>query len=162
MWELRAAALAVDFAALCLVLGATSWFFFVQSPIMLRFLGRDKFVPVQMHLTKALFRMLEIALLVVVGSTTLHSPVASLGFVSACAALAGGAINKHIVVPAALQAGARSLADIRGKNAEASTVGFASSGAGNRTKGKHRTVVVFVVVMLAGAVVHGLVLLSLL
>ena len=52
-------------------------------------------------------------------------------------------------------AGGKGLRDARGKDDGASTAGFASEGVGAKTKTLHRTVVLFVVVMLGGLVAHG-------
>jgi hypothetical protein len=62
------------------------------------------------------------------------------------------AINARVVVPMALEAGARSIRD--DDKADSSAVGFAKDGGGNSTKTLHRTVVVFVVAMLVGTVGH--------
>ncbi len=151
----------IDLLALAFVVGATSWFFFVQSPTLLARMGREKFVPLQMRLTVVLFRALSVALFVIAGATVVHSAALSTAAASAAIALAGGLINKYVVVPRALKAGGRSRAEIKNKDDEASVGGFASEGAGNRTRLMHRLVVLFVVVMLGGAVVHGATLLGL-
>ena len=62
------------------------------------------------------------------------------------------AINTRVVVPMALQAGARSMRD--DDHSSDSKVEFAKDGGGNSTKTLHRTVVAFVVAMLVGTVGH--------
>lgn len=155
----------VDLLALAVVFGATSWFFFVQSPVLIERLGRAAFVPLQMRLTIVLFRTLSVALAVSAAATVVHSAmltstVSLYALGTAGLALAAGLINRHVVVPRALAAGGRSRADIAGRDQEATVSGFASYGAGNRTRRMHRTVVLFVVIMLAAVVVHGIVLLG--
>lgn len=151
----------VDLLAAATVWGATVWFFFVQSPVLLRRLGRERFVPLQMRLTVVLFRTLTILLGVVAAATIVHSGLVGAAVGTAAVALAGGAINRWVVVPRALKAGGRSRGEIKGMDEEGTVAGFASRGAGQRTKLLHRLVVVFVVVMLAGVAAHAVVLLGL-
>ncbi len=145
----------IDLFALAFVFGATTWFFFVQSPVLLKRLGREAFVPVQMQLTFVLFRALSVSLLIMLSASVVHSPFNSVNSLSAGIALAAGLINQYIVVPRALKAGGQSRREIKGKDSEGSTAGFASEGAGVRTQWLHRLVVLFVVLMLGGAFVHG-------
>jgi len=145
----------VDLFAMAFVFGATVWFFFVQSPLLLARMGRDSFVPLQMRLTAALFQALAVALLVMTAASVAHGRRADLATLGAGVALAGGLINRFLIVPRALRAGGQSRRDIAGKDHEGSTAGFASEGAGAKTKVLHRLVVLFVLVMLAGAVTHG-------
>ncbi len=144
----------IDLFASATVIGATAWFFFVQSPVMLGRTGRESFVPLQMRLTIVLFKTLQALLLAAAAAAAMHSPLGSWVVVTAGIGLLGGLINQHIIVPRALRAGGRSRKDIKGKDHEGTTAGFASHGAGERTKSLHRLVVVFVVVMLAGTGMH--------
>lgn len=150
----------LDLLTLAFVFGATGWFFFVQSPVLLRRMGREQFVPLQMRLTVVLFKTLTVALALLVGLTALRSPLDSAAMMTAVLAAAGGLINQFLIVPRALRAGGRSRKEIAGKDHEGSTAAFASHGAGDSTKLFHRLVVLFVVVMLAGVVGHGVVLLG--
>lgn len=150
----------LDLLAFAFVFGATAWFFFVQSPVLLERMGREQFVPLQMRLTVVLFRVLTVTLLLMLGLTALHSRLGSTAMITAAIAAAGGLINKFVVVPRALRAGGRSRKEIAGKDHEGTTTGFASRGAGDATKLFHRLVVVFVVVMLAGSVGHAVTLLG--
>ncbi len=63
----------IDFFALAFVFGATAWFFFVQSPVLLKKLGREQFVPIQMRLTVVLFRTLIVFLFIMFGASSVHS-----------------------------------------------------------------------------------------
>ena len=150
----------IDLFASATVIGATVWFFFVQSPVLLRRTGRESFVPLQMRLTVVLFKTLQALLLAAAVAAAVHSPLGSWVVVTAGIGLLGGLINQHFIVPRALKAGGRSRKDIKGKDHEGSTAGFASRGAGERTKLFHRLVVVFVVVMLAGTGTHLVTLLA--
>lgn len=150
----------IDLLALAFVFGATTWFFFVQSPVLLEKLGRENFVPVQMQLTIVLFRTLSVGLLIMLVASVGHSPFGSATTLAAGIAMVAGLINQFVVVPRALKAGGQSRRDIKGKDSEGSTAGFASEGAGARTQWLHRLVVLFVVLMLGGVVVHGISLLG--
>ena len=50
----------LDVFASSFAFGATVWFFFVQSPVLLKRLGRETFVPIQMGLTVTLFQVLTV------------------------------------------------------------------------------------------------------
>ena len=154
------AAQTLDLVAAALVFGATVWFFFIQSPVLLARMGREAFVPFQMRLTVVLFRTLTVALFVIAGATLLHSPLVSAAALSAAVALLGGLVNTYVVVPRALRAGGQTRKDIRGKDSEGSTASFASEGAGDGTKAMHRAVVLFVVVMLGGVIWHAVAVLA--
>ena len=60
------AALIIDIFAMSFVIGATAWFFFIQSPILYKLMARERFVPVQMRLSSVLFTALFIALAILV------------------------------------------------------------------------------------------------
>jgi hypothetical protein len=150
----------IDLFTMAFVFGATAWFFFVQSPVLLKMLGRDKFVPIQMRLTSVLFMVLTVLLLVMLVATIGHSPIGSSTTLTAGIALFAGLINKFVVVPKALKAGGQSRTDIKGKDTEASTTTFASEGVGNQTQLLHRLVVLFVVIMVVSVVAHGIRLLA--
>lgn len=153
----------LDLLALATAFGATVWFFFVQSPVLLRRVGRERFVPIQMALTLILFRVLVGAVAIVAASTIVHTGLAadftasltSAAMITAGVALVGTVVNQVVIVPRALRAGGRTRADIRDKDDEGTVAGFASKGAGDRTQRMHRLVVVFVVVMLGGLIGHA-------
>jgi hypothetical protein len=151
---------AIDLFSMALVFGATVWFFFVQAPALLKKLGREGFIPIQMRLTVVLFRTLTVSLLVMLGAAAGHSPLGSITTLTAGIALAAVLINHFIIIPRALKAGGQGYKDIKGKDSEGSTLGFASEGIGDRTQLLHRLVVLFVVIMLGGVVAHGIGLLS--
>lgn len=150
----------VDLLASATILGATVWFFFVQSPVMLKRSGRESFVPLQMKLTVVLFKTLQTLLLLATGAAAIHSPLGSAVVLTAGVGLLSGLINRHVIVPRALKAGGRSRKDIKGKDEHGSTVNFASQGAGEKTKTLHRLVVLFVAVMLGGIGAHLVTLVS--
>jgi energy-converting hydrogenase Eha subunit A len=137
------------------VIGATAWFFFVQSPVLIKMMGRDRFTPIQMRLTKILFQTLTIATaLIVVLSFLGGGGVTSLSFLGAVVGLLGAAINKYLIVPRALIAGGKGRMEEKDKADDKSVQSFAVEGAGPAAKTMHQTVVLFVVVMLGGLAVH--------
>lgn len=146
---------AVDLMASSFVFGTTVWFFFIQSPVLLKRMGRDQFVPLQMRLTVVLFRALTVAMTIATAATvTQAGTVSSPAVLASLAALMATVINKYIVVPRALIAGGRGLKEVRGRDAEASVAKFNVEGVGSATTLLHRMVVLFVVLMLAGVVAH--------
>lgn len=151
---------AINIPIAAFIFGATIWFFFLQSPYLLKKLGRDAFVPIQMQLTVLLFNALLILTIALFISTIVQNKITSDVFISAAITLLGTAINKFLIIPKALRAGGSGLRDVKGKNKEGTVANFASLGVGNKTKIMHRLVVVFVVVMLAGTVWHSLALLT--
>lgn len=144
----------VSLATMAAAFGATLWFFFVQSPVLLRRMGRDAFVPLQMGLTVTLFRFLTatVTLGLLAGVLALASDPIQLSW----AVLATLAVlaNRFAVVPRALRAGGRGRQKVKGRDDEASTTTFASEGVGDATRFYHRLVVAFVVLMLTGIVGH--------
>lgn len=160
VWDVTHVARVVDLFTMAFVFGSTAWFFFIQSPVLLAQVGRAKFVPMQMRLTVALFRSLVVASLVMFAAALVHGPLVSTMTIAAGVAVAGAVVNKYVVVPRALEAGGRSRSALEGKDHEGSTAGFAADGAGARTRLMHRLVVAFVVLMLGGAVAHGVALLG--
>ena len=136
-------------------IGATVWFFFIQSPALIKFMGRDKFVPVQMRLTKVLFATLSVVTLIVVGLSVLlvgfsYGSVLDGAVLAAVAALA----CHFYVVPRALRAGGKGRMETSEAGGDNSVGKFAVEGSGPSAKFWHQTLVVFVVVLLVGLVVH--------
>jgi hypothetical protein len=145
----------IDLLATATLIGATVWFFFVQSPVMLARAGRERFVPMQMKLTRVLFRVLEGLAIVAVAGAAFHSGLDSASVtLPAIVGLVAVVINNRLVIPRALRAGGAAMKDIRGRDEEGSVGGFASEGAGEATTWMHRLVVVFVVAMLGGMGTH--------
>lgn len=155
---MQSIAVAIDLFAMAFVFGATAWFFFVQAPVLMHKLGREKFVPIQMMLTKALGRVLLGGTALMLAMAFINSGPTSGAVITAAIALFGALVNQSVLIPRALRAGGKGHRTIRGKDNEASTAGFASEGVGDATATLHRLVVLFVVVMLGGLVSHGLLL----
>jgi hypothetical protein len=146
----------VDGLTLAFAVGSTAWFFFIQSPVLIKKLGRDRFVPIQMRLTKVLFKSLSISLAIMVVASVyagwvLGSKLILTAIVGCLAAL----INTYIVVPKALQAGGQGLRESQPESEQTSVTNFASLGAGQASRFWHRTVVLFVVMMLMGLLPHA-------
>uniref|UniRef100_A0A7S3LMA9 TMEM205-like domain-containing protein n=1 Tax=Aplanochytrium stocchinoi TaxID=215587 RepID=A0A7S3LMA9_9STRA len=131
------------------------WFFFIQSPSLFKRLGRQKFVPIMMHLTKLFFKVMVVlnatvsVLSIVRSRLVFHEP----STVAALFAMVSTLINMFIVVPRALAAGKRSFMD---KDDNTTSVqDFAIDGASKSgTKFLHQTVVAFVLGMVGGQVIH--------
>jgi hypothetical protein len=166
----------VGLLADCLVIGAPIWVFFLQSPALFAFMGRSKFIPPMMRLTKVLFRWTLPVASAVALSTSLLTDIdcTPTKFATPWAILSAAAVavNSLVVVPRALAAGAKattvqgqstSTANNSSSSSKTTKIGsktadFAVSGGdGNNksvTRTLHQTVVVLVVVMLVGAVGH--------
>ena len=142
----------IDLAVAGFLVGANVWFFFLQSPLLISIMGREKFVPIQMKLTKLLFKSLTVAavLLVVLawfsgGTQTIFGAV----FAAASALIA-----HFVIIPRALKAGGKGRVETIAKGGDHSVAKFASEGSGPSAAFWHRMVVVFVVLILIGALVN--------
>ena len=145
----------INFLTLAYVFGSTVWFLFIQSPALVNRIGRDRFVPLQMGLVGVLFRSLSVALLIMtVAALALEQNVLSGPVLSAATALAAALINHFFVVPRALKHGGRSLREEVTEDEQKSVSRFASEGGGEATRFWHRVLIIFVVIMLAGVVLH--------
>ena len=153
--DLTQIARVLDIFAMAFVFGATAWFFFIQSPVLMKTMGRENFVPVQVRLTNVLFKALTVSLLLMLMASVGHSPLPSVTTCAAVVALAAGLINKFAVLPKAFKAGGQNRGAIKGKDDESSVASFASEGVGDRTRVLHRLVVLFVLIMVAAVVTHG-------
>ncbi len=142
----------IDLAIAGFLVGANVWFFFIQSPLLITIMGREKFVPIQMKLTKLLFKSLSIAAVLLVSLAWFSGgAVAILGAVfSAVSAL----IAHFYVIPQALKAGGKGRAETVAKGGDHSVAKFASEGSGPSASFWHRTVVVFVVLIIIGALAN--------
>ncbi len=144
----------LDVLIASLAIGATVWFFFIQSPALIRSMGRDRFVPLQMRLTRLLFAVLMYATLAVLGLSLVLSPGVGPVLAGAVIAAAGALFSHFYVIPRALRAGGKGRAEARKAGDEGSVAQFAVEGSGPSSKFWHQLVVVFVVVILGGLVVH--------
>ena len=88
--------LTIDILCLGLVFGSTVFFFFVQSPNLMQFLGREKFVTIQMKITAWFFAYIQIPLLV---SLAIAFRQGGLNLISSGIAMAGGVTNYLFIVP---------------------------------------------------------------
>ncbi len=148
----------VDLLALAFVFGSTVWFFFVQSPVLVKRMGRDRFVPLQMSLAQVLFRAITVAsVFIVVGALVSGDPF-GMPVVTGVLGLAGAAVNAFLVLPRALKTGGKSLKEEQTLEEQRAIGNFISQGAGEASRFWHRAVVFFVVVMLAGLVPHAVLL----
>jgi hypothetical protein len=152
----------VGLIANSVVIGSPVWVFFIQSPVLFTFMGRSKFIPPMMKLTKVLFRW---TLPIAGGITLSASLLRGCGMPSswstplAALSLAATLINSLLIVPRALAAGAKATSKKTDTSSSKSKTDFAVSGGDGSTEGSvtktlHQTVVLFVAIMLIGAVGH--------
>ncbi|MBE2251656.1 MAG: DUF4149 domain-containing protein [Myxococcus sp.] len=146
---------AVEVLTLAYVLGSAVWFFFVQTPVLVKRLGRDRFVPLQMAMVVVLFRTWSVTLgLLLAASLVRAGTLHSLLVLSAALAFVAALLNAVVVVPRAIRAGGRSLSEAQTMEQQQSVAAFAVDGGGASTRVLHRLVVVFVVLMLVGLGPH--------
>ncbi len=144
--------LTLELALAGFLIGSNAWFFFLQSPALISAMGRDKFVPIQMRLTKLLFRSQSVAaVLLFILAWLISDTLATLG--AGLAALAA-VIAHFYVIPRALRAGGKGRAETMAEVGDKSVAKFASEGSGPSAAFWHRTVVVFVVLILGGSIVN--------
>jgi len=142
----------IDFAVAGFLVGANVWFFFIQSPLLITIMGREKFVPIQMKLTKLLFRSLSIAAVALVFLAWISS--GSVALFGAIFAAVSALIAHFYIIPRALKAGGKGRVETIAKGGDHSVAKFASEGSGPSSSFWHRTVVVFVILILIGAFVN--------
>lgn len=132
--------------------GVTLWLFFVQSPFLFQLLGKERFVPIMMPLTR-----LWVTTIFFSSTASLFMTLLLLHEISAIPPTIGwlaSAINKFVVVPAALKAGARSHASRKGDHNRDVKEFVVEGGGKSETKTLHQTVVVFVLIMTGSFLWH--------
>jgi hypothetical protein len=153
----QTAALYVDLLATSIVVGATVWFFFIQSPVLYAAMVREEFVPIQMRLSRVLFTTLFAAAgVILVSAVVRSSEIISPATLTAAGAFAAVAINKFVVFPMALRAGGESIRRGDATGETGTSVEFVAQGAGRSATRLHRVVVVFVLLMAGGLVAHAI------
>jgi hypothetical protein len=123
-------------------------------------MGKERFLPLQMRLTKVLFNFLAVSLPLMFAAALLHHEGALWGRLAAGLAVVAALVAALVVFPKALRAGGAALRRVRQEGAGDTVAEFASDGGGGETRWLHRTVVALVVVMLLGLGVHGVALLT--
>ncbi|MER2564280.1 MAG: DUF4149 domain-containing protein [Myxococcaceae bacterium] len=149
---MRHLATVVDQLSFALVLGSLGWFFFVQTPVLMKRMGRDRFVPLQLSLVQPLFR--TVLGLATVGSVAaLSSTTSHLALGSAAAAWVLSLLLLLIVVPRAVRAGGASLKESLPSEQQQALGRFTVDGGGESTKVWHRVLglLTVAVVLLSGA-----------
>lgn len=134
------------------LVGANAWFFFIQSPALIAIMGREKFVPLQMRLTKLLFQNLSTAALLLVVFAWLAGPSGAI--LGAAIAAIAALIAQFAIISRALKAGGKGRIETMAEGGYNSVGKLASEGSGPSAKFWHRTVVVFVGLVLIGAVIN--------
>jgi len=140
------------------ILVLTVYFFFLQSPYLFKRLGRTKFVPIMMQMTKLFFNV-QVAFGIVLAALSFLRVNSSAPTIAAAAALAATSVNRFFVVPKALAAG-RASAKERAENESHSTVDFVvQGGSKTETKTLHLTVVAVVFANVGAILLHLILLL---
>jgi hypothetical protein len=133
-------------------IGATLWFFFVQTPALLLGLGMERFLPLQMRLVRVFAKALAVSTVLVLVAAALRGA----SIVPAAVAAAAAVTNALFVVPRALRSGGQALREVRAEEVDDATLAsFTSVGGGEPTKVWHRIVVLAVLVMTGGLLVEG-------
>jgi hypothetical protein len=146
--------LALDQGLTGFTVGVTIYHYFIQSPTLMKFMGKEKFTPLMMALTRLWAKVMFVSSTANL-LTSLY--LSSKGFMNIHMVAIGWlamALNRFLVVPAALKAGARSTRELKGDNSMDLNE-FAVIGGGKAlTKSLHQTVVVFVLIMVGAFIGH--------
>jgi hypothetical protein len=135
--------------------GTTVWFFFIQSPFLFRLMGREKFVPIMMQMTRVWVRTMfySVTVLLLV-SRIIQELYSSLKHSIVVVAWLAILINYSVVVPKALKAGARSHDERKGDNTKDVKDFALKGGSKTQTKTLHQAVVLFVLIMTGALLAH--------
>lgn len=143
----------VDELAFALVLGSLGWFFFVQTPVLLKRMGRDRFVPLQLSLVKPLFRtvlgVVTVGVVAAFLSTTGH-----LALGSAAASWVLSVVLLFVVAPRAMRAGGESLAESLDSEQQKALGRFTVDGGGDSTKVWHRVLGLLTIAVVVLSAAH--------
>ena len=147
--------LALDQGLTGFTVGVTIYHYFIQSPTLMKFLGKEKFTPLMMALTRLWAKVMFISSTAnLLTSLYLSSHGTIMNLYLVVIGWMAMTLNRFVVVPAALKAGARSTRERKGDNSK-DLQEFAVSGGGKtQTKALHQTVVVFVLIMVGGFIGH--------
>ena len=109
--------LALDQGLTGFTVGVTVYFFFIQSPKLGKTMGKEKFVPLMMALTRTWAKTMFLSStanlatsLYLSSNDTMNISLVAIGWMAM-------ALNWFVVVPAALKAGARSTRERKGDKA---------------------------------------------
>eukprot|EP01084_Bolivina_argentea_P177813 307492_1 len=109
-----------DISLMSMVLGQTTWIFFIQSGLLMNFLGREKFVPIMMKITKTFMKINMYCLFGLTVTTFIQTNYKiNLQNIPLNCALFGfvcSALNNFIVTPKALSVGGRTMEYRKGKD----------------------------------------------
>jgi hypothetical protein len=136
--------------------GTTVWFFFIQSPMLFNLMGREKFVPIMMQMTRLWVHtmFLSTSTLLAVSLVIKHDYRESLQFYYVLAGWVAILTNRFVMVPNALKAGASSHQERKGDNSKDVKSFVVEGGSKTETKTMHQAVVTFVLIMSAALVAH--------
>jgi hypothetical protein len=121
-------------AAAAVVVGANIWVFGLQAPLLLKSMGRARFVPLQMQVTRKLLEVLVILLAVQLLATLAKRLAPTLALAAALLAFAAAAIVRFVLLPRAFRAaGRQKVADAKTSPSPGEEAFFAE-GLGEETK----------------------------
>lgn len=134
------------------IVAITVWFFFIQSPFLFNHLGRAKFVPIMMAITKVFFKFILIPCIIqfLLAIARTDGGIA----LGPLVCLSGICINYFIIVPNALKAGLRSTKERNAEENNSVKDFVVEGGSKTETAFWHRLVIVFTLVMVAGSALN--------
>lgn len=137
-------------------LGATLWFFFVQTPALLRGMGMKRFLPLQIRLVRIFAPALAVGTTAVLLASLVRHGGLNAAVWPATVAAAAAWINAVYVVPRAVRQGGAAIRDVqKGEGGDGSLGSFTLDGGGEPTRLFHRLVVLFVLLMVGGLLIEG-------
>ncbi|MBL8922928.1 MAG: hypothetical protein JNJ54_29030 [Myxococcaceae bacterium] len=144
---------AIALLAFATMMGSLVWFFFAQTPLLLRRLGRDRFVPLQLALVSPLFKV-ALALSVVGAAASWGSGASAHVVGLALAAVLLSTALVAVVVPRAVRAGGASLREVVAPDDQTALGRFTADGGGDATKVWHRVLGLMTVALVAVGAAH--------
>jgi hypothetical protein len=151
--------LALDLLLTGFTAGTTVWFFFIQSPYLFKVMGREKFVPIMMGMTKLFFQTMFASVTGIVAVSLLiqqqqDNKASSINLFIVLSAWLAVLLNRFVIVPMALKAGVQSQKERKGDNSRDAVDFAVRGGSKTETKMLHQTVVAFVLIMTGALVAH--------
>lgn len=135
------------------LVGSLVWFFFVQTMFLMKRLGRDRFVPLQLVLVRPLFKtVLVLSLIGAAAAWIARASFIGLGLAAAAVFLAAALVG--LVVPRAVRAGGASLRETVSADDEPSLGRFTTDGGGDATKVWHRVLGLMAVALVVVSSAH--------
>jgi hypothetical protein len=148
--------IAIDYLLAGFTVGTTVWFFFIRSPFLFSLMGREKFVPIMMQMTRVWVRTMfySVTGLLVVSRIIQRQFQSSLKHYIVLVAWFAILANRFVIVPKALKAGAKSHDERKGDNTKDVKKFVVQGGSKTETKTLHQTVVLCVLIMAGALLAH--------